>query len=437
MLLFVGCTSVKNAEAPVLENPEVKLLNKSTEESNDSISVAATEEIFDQYDSEASALVNDSLKQENPSSQKSPVKTNAVPQNNDSITLLFAGDIMAHDINYKISDYPKIWRDVKHLIEPADLAFANIEAPIDTTKNYSTYPNFNMTKGYVEAAIDAGFDVFSLINNHTNDQGLNGIKETVKTTQNLISRSKDRNENIYFSGLKDGKNAAYSYNLIEKSGWKILFLPITEILNSPTHIDYMNYVESSEKKRAEFIKYVKTLRENNPCDLFVLSVHANEPEYTRAITLKQNNFYMELLDAGVDVLWANHAHIIKDRKYIFYHETNSQKVIMYANGNTISGQRRSPDFSSKNPIGERDNTGDGLMVKITFEKQKNNPPRITNSENIFITTYINTANEYVVKPLDQGFIDYLNDVPRSNWAKYIQKRIDINNEYTKDLILWQ
>ena len=78
------------------------------------------------------------------------------------------------------------------------------------------------------------------------------------------------------------------------------------------------------------------------------------------------------------------------------------------------------------------------MVKLTFKKGENgNPPQIINSENYFITTYINTAEEFVLKPMTQEFIDYLNEIPRANWAKYIQRRLDINNEYTKDLILWQ
>ena len=359
-------------------------------------------------------------------------------QDNNTISLLFAGDIMAHSVNYVISDYPKIWRDVKYLIEPCDLAFANIEAPIDDTRKPHTYPNFNMPQAYIEAAVDAGFDVFSLCNNHTNDQGLGGIKETMKTVQRLVDRSKERNENIYFSGLKDGKKAEITYNFIEQKGWKILFIPITEILNQPAHSEYINYIENSEAAHNAFAKKVKELREKHTCDLLVVSIHAYEAEYIRTIPEARDNFYMQLLQAGADIVWANHAHIIKDRKYVFYHETNSQKVIMYANGNTISGQRTKPDFNSSNPIGERDNTGDGLMVKLTFKKQENgNPPTLINSENFFITTYINTANEYVVKPLNQDFVNYLWDVPRANWARYITRRIDINKKYTKDIILWQ
>ena len=111
---------------------------------------------------------------------------------------------------------------------------------------------------------------------------------------------------------------------------------------------------------------------------------------------------------------------------------------MYANGNTISGQRTKPDFTSKKPNGERDNTGDGLMVKVTFEKSENGKKAVLQSaQNIYITTYINTANEYLIKVMDQDFIDYLYDIPRLDWAEYIRRRIKINSEETKDLIEWQ
>lgn len=369
-----------------------------------------------------------------------------IPTTSDTITLLFGGDIMAHTVNYQVSEYAKIWRDVKDEILPADLAFGNIEAPIDTTRPASSWPNFNMTKKYVEAAVDAGFDVFSLCNNHTNDQGLNGIKETMKTTQAITERSEQRNENIYFSGLKNGADAQFSYNLIEKNGWKILFIPITELLNRPDHSDYINFVRPKEKERQAFIEHCKKLREQNPCDVFVVSVHTAEPEYTRKITESQDKYYKDLLAAGVDVVWANHAHIIKDRKIFINSQTQAGKIIMYANGNVISGQRTAPELTSKNPTGERDNTGDGLLYQVTLKKNDLPQPdksgilstvQILSCKPLFITTYINTANEFVLKKLDQSFVDYLYDVPRTNWAKYIEKRIKINNDYTKDYIEWQ
>lgn len=359
----------------------------------------------------------------------------------NTITLLFAGDIMAHSVNYNITSYEKIWRDVRDTISEPDLAFANIEAPIDTTRAASSYPNFNMTQKYVQAAVDAGFDVFSLCNNHTNDQYKSGILETIKTTQAITEYTKEQTGNqIYFSGTKetpDSELTALTYNYIENNGWKILFLPITELLNRPDASDYINFIKPDEKSRKAFVQYAKKFRSENPCDLFVISIHTSEPEYTRAITEKQNQFYMDLLEAGVDIVWANHAHIIKDRKIVIDTKSQRDKLIMYANGNTISGQRTKPELTSKNPTGERDDTGDGLLYKVTLHKENNGSMHIKKCEPIFITTYINTAYEFVIKPLNQSFVDYLNDVPRASWAKYIERRIKINKEATRDLIEWQ
>ena len=356
----------------------------------------------------------------------------------DTINLLFAGDIMAHSVNYYITSYEKIWRDVKHLISEPDLAFANIEAPIDTTRSASSYPSFNMTQKYVQAAVDAGFDVFSLCNNHTNDQYKNGILETIKTTQAITQNTLEQsNHQIYFSGIKDSPKAPYTYNYFESGTWKILFLPITELLNRPDSSDYINFIKPDEDTRKAFINYVTELKASHPCDLFIISIHTSEPEYTRNITDKQNEFYMNLIDAGADVIWANHAHIIKDRKIIVNTKTGNDKLIMYANGNTISGQRTKPELTSKNPTSERDNTGDGLLYNVTFHREKDGSVKIKKCEPQFITTYINTANEYVIKPLNQDFVDYLYDVPRTNWAKYIERRIKINKDATKDLIEWQ
>ena len=444
-ILFVlnfSCTS-SNVQSKNNSNNQNCLINNE----NFNSSISATDSDVNEIVSKTSETKD--LQKEN--QVKNPPKTEVLQEKvvlaeaddkdepNDEIKLLFAGDIMAHTNNYHISSFDKIWRDVKYLIDGNDFVFANIEAPIDTTKPVSNYPNFNMPQNYVQAAVDAGFNVFSLCNNHSNDQYLDGIKETLKTVDRICEQAaKNANpRSLYFSGLKNSKESEFSYNIIEKSGWKILFLPMTELLNRPDFSEYINYVKTDDASRNEFIDYVKKLREKNPCTIFILSFHTAEPEYTRNITSRQEKFYKELIKNGVDIIWANHAHIIKNRKIIVDTETNCDKLIMYANGNTISGQRRNPDLTSKNPNGERDNTGDGLFYKVTLKKDNNGSVKIKKCEPIFITTYINTANEFVLKPLNQDFVNYLYSVPRTNWAKYIERRININQEATKDLIEWQ
>ena len=436
-VLAFSCTS-SNVQSKNNSNNQNSLINN--ENFNSSISV--TDSDFNEIVSktfETKDLRKEKQVQNPPETEVVLAEVDDKDETDDEIKLLFAGDIMAHTNNYHISSFDKIWRDVKYLIDGNDLVFANIEAPIDTTKPVSSYPNFNMPQNYVQAAVDAGFNVFSLCNNHSNDQYLDGIKETLKTVDRICEQAaKNANpRSLYFSGLKNSKESEFSYNIIEKSGWKILFLPMTELLNRPDFSEYINYIKTDDASRNEFIDYVKKLREKNPCTIFILSFHTAEPEYTRNITTRQEKFYKELIKNGVDIIWANHAHIIKNRKIIVDTETNCDKLIMYANGNTISGQRRNPDLTSKNPNGERDNTGDGLFYKVTLKKDNNGSVKIKKCEPIFITTYINTANEFVLKPLNQDFVNYLYSVPRTNWATYIERRININQEATKDLIEWQ
>ena len=91
------------------------------------------------------------------------------------LVLTFGGDIMAHTPNFSMADYSMIYADIEEIIQNDDLTFANLETPVHDGRPYENYPTFNVQPPYAQAAIDAGFDVFSLANNHSNDQGLEGM----------------------------------------------------------------------------------------------------------------------------------------------------------------------------------------------------------------------------------------------------------------------
>ncbi|MCR5290863.1 MAG: CapA family protein [Treponema sp.] len=342
-------------------------------------------------------------------------------QSTDSkdLTILFGGDIMSHEENYNTSNYADIWKDVTEYIHSADLALANIETPIDDSIPYEAYPTFNTHHEYIDEAIKAGFSVFSLCNNHTNDQGITGILQTQKWIYN--------NPSIYASGLKNPSDE-FSFNIIEKNGWSILFLPITEILNAPTAKEYINYVPPSKTKRADFITYAKMLRQKYPCDLFIISIHTAEPEYIPGIQKEQKNYYYTLLEeAHADVIWANHPHIVKEWEIIGNRDTQKiHSLIMYANGNTISGQRRDPQF--KAPATRRDYTGDGILVKATFTKNVDTTKiEISNIETLLITTYITPTRDFVLKPLRESTIQNFEKNGNTRWAHYLQARLELMN----------
>lgn len=371
----------------------------------------------------------------------STVSKQTPPEKEDTITLLFAGDVMAHKPNFNMRGYNKIWESISGTVQSADLAFANIEAPVSKDLPYSSFPNFNMHPEYPEAAVSAGFNVFSLVNNHTNDQGLEGMRATAKWAETVHTQTQnaENGRTVYFSGLKKSPEEKFSSCIIEKDGWTILFLAVTEILNRPDFKTYMNYVPYTQKGRESLTAFVSALRKENPCDIFVLSVHTDETEYVPGVAEKRRNYYYTLLESGVDVIWANHPHIIREREIIGNERTgNLEKLIMYGNGNTISGQRWQPELD--NPLNDRENTGDGLLFEVTFsrkhgtESEKNVIIKETNP--CYITTYINTNWEFIIKNLDSDFVDYLKNAGRHKWASYIEKRIEICGK-TKETIVWK
>lgn len=357
-------------------------------------------------------------------------------QETEQIKLLFGGDIMAHKPNFNMKNYSKIWDGIRTTVQEADLAFANIEAPVADSLPYSSYPNFNMHGEYPEQAIEAGFNVFSLINNHSNDQGLKGIQETYEWAEKTEKKFAENGKPVYFSGLKKEADAPLECRVINKNGWKILFCAITEILNRPDYRTYLNYVASTKKSREAFIEKIHKFKEENSCDIFIISIHSDEPEYISEISESRRKFYHSLVENGVDVVWANHPHIPREKEFIGNKATQRlEKAIIYGNGNLISGQRWEPDF--ENPENPRDNTGDGYLLEMTFEKDlKNDQIRIIEHKTHYITTYINSNWEFIIKKLDDEFIQYLSENKRPKWSEYIRHRKKIT-ERTKETITWQ
>ena len=337
------------------------------------------------------------------------------------ISLVFAGDIMAHTPNFSNPDFDRIWRDISPLVKSGDLSFANIEAPVADALPWSSYPQFNMHSEYVEAAIKAGFNVFSLANNHTNDKSLDGIRQTKKYF--------DGRSGIWACGLKEKPSDSISYQIIEKNGWKVLFVAITEILNSYDSSAYIDFYPSTSQKRELLISELKALQEKSGCDLFILSVHTDEPEYVIKVTENHRSFFRQIIEeCKADIIWANHPHTIKYFEEVsassYYMESTFQKerksFIMYANGNTISAQRTNPQFNS--PETARDYTGEGLIIKIKAEKKANGSITINSWEPHFITTYITPVRQYVVKELNEGFIESLDRAEITNWSHYLRER---------------
>lgn len=337
-----------------------------------------------------------------------------------NLRLLFAGDIMAHTQNFSMDDYNLIWEDVRETIQDTDFAFANLESPVVEEKEFESYPTFNMKSSYPQAALDAGFNLISLANNHSNDQGTEGIKATSEWAKKIESQAQKSARPVYFSGITENKDFSYREFYWKES--KILFLAVTELLNTWKNYSEINYVPPTKKGRAAFVKKVASMKESLKPDLFILSVHTSEEEYKLTVLENVKAFYKELLDAGADILVSNHPHVIRPVEFIAEKESGKiRKVIMYANGNTISGQRRGLNYEDPNEIWNY--TGDGQFVRLEMALDEEGFFAL-NYKISYISAYTPRGKRSpVIKRLDENFIHTLMENGEKKESEYYKARL--------------
>ncbi len=352
------------------------------------------------------------------------------PPRQNPLLLTFAGDIMAHNVNYEMKDYSLIYDDVRELLQSDDISFANFEVPVNDDLPNESYPTFNVHSDYAIAAIEGGFDAFSLANNHTNDQGLQGILSTRKFFQGM------RSKGVYSAGIKTENEL--SYDIIETQGWTILFAAITEIVNLYNHVDTFDVYLPTEKRRLDLKNDIIALQKAHPHDIFVLSVHVADPEYDIRVSENRREWFHELLASGVDIVWGNHPHVTKEWELI--KSDLGDKLIMYSIGNTISGQNFYPSYEE--PLHRYEDTGTSIFMHVNVKDKQ--AGSVFSSKEVgdvvlhlslnttIIATHKDNKNNMIIKKLNDEFIETQS---KKNADYYKVRLLDMENITGKTI--WQ
>lgn len=381
-------------------------------------------DISTRQDDNTSSAVN------NQSSGKSASASQVTP-----LVLTFAGDLMAHTVNFDMKNYDLIYKDVEKILHNDDLSFVNIETPVCDALPLSTYPSFNVHTPYLRAAAQAGFDVLSFANNHTNDHGTTGIDGTlasVRTVQKERAAADILPPFLAFSGLKDSENDHIQVTPLSYKGWNILFCSVTEILNSyDASKNRLYYSVSTKQGRAALLALIKETRNRYPCDLFVLGLHLNEPEYGRIVSESKKAWFKQLGEAGIDIIWAHHPHVMQswetitvERPLVLQEAIISEQCkvfCMYSMGNFISGQRWHTRYDD--PAFYREYTGDAVMLQLTCTRDK--AGRADFSVLPLLITQYNEPEYPVVKRFTQEWIETLGEKEK----KYFKKRFELMQAY--------
>lgn len=265
------------------------------------------------------------------------------------VRLLFAGDAMQHTTQYlwawdKASrqyNYEQNFRYLRPYLKDADISVVNFETTL-AGKPYGGYPQFSTPEAYFEEMLDAGFQIFTLANNHVVDRGPKGMKRTLKKMNpapclGAYLSSKQREEQypliMHIDGMKIALfNATYGTNQL---------LPV-----APHNV---NYIETEQLE----IDLAKSLKDTT-IDLRVMYIHWGT-EYQLHHNAYQQGVGQWLADLGIDLIIGGHPHVVQD--YEVLTAADGRKVpVIYSLGNLISNQRW-------------ENSNGGIMAIVDIDTQ--------------------------------------------------------------------
>lgn len=320
---------------------------------------------------------------------------------------------MAHDVNINRPPYSEIWSSTAPILLNDHLTFGNLEYPMLPAIPPEGYPRFNGPREYSEAAAEAGVDVFSLANNHANDQGPLGIISTRKVLHEI-----GQTRPVYFHGTKDSEEDAFEPLYIEKEGWVIGFISATEFLNSPWGEELVFIIPLyRENKEEEFLLLVEEAAAS--CDILIVSFHAGR-EYRLFPDPRVRDFYIKASDRGAHIVWGHHPHVLQP--WEFRKKNGTKRVILYSTGNFVSGQTWNLDPSK--PDSSRVDTGDSAIFRIQAVQTKRGT-HISSVKPIPITNYRDPKKGITVMPFDL----LLKETELSEeWRRFYEKRRTITRK---------
>ena len=300
--------------------------------------------------------------------------------------ITFVGDIMAHDVNYQMKDFHNIYSGIRDMFLSNDLTFANLEFPLDPFRPHAGYPSFNGTFAYLAAAVDSGFNLFSLANNHAFDGGEEGISQTIRALQSARAQS---TRPFAYSGTRNNPNQAFRPETIIVKDVRVGFIAVAQFLNKPDQGRYVHVVDYSNPAQVEdFLAFVRSV--SPQYDLFIVSYHGDQ-EYVQETDPLKRAFFRQLLEAGAHIVVGHHPHVVQG--YDLVQLNGVQKLAMYSMGNFISGMTWM--LSPVQLQGMLAATGEAYMLAVDVRRDAGGCS-VVRTEAIPIANYMDEHTEMVV-----------------------------------------
>ncbi len=360
------------------------------------------------------------------------------------INIMSAGDLIFHNPLIKAAhikddtyDFTYHFSFISDILKSADLAIANFECTLAGPDKPYSYPNsksFNTPDAAAVALKEAGFDVLSTINNHSNDRRIAGIIRTVDVVRQCgmvaVGTRKDASEPFYYildvNGVKVGITA-YSYgtrpskNSVALNGTKLKS-------NGKDLVNIFTYktIKDDLVPMGQLVQDMK----NAGADVVVFIIHAGS-EGSRKPNKYQKQLAAGLCEAGVDIIFGSHPHVLQPVE-ILTSKNGHRTVVAYSLGNFISNQRS--NYNKKWTYNE-----DAMLLNVKVTKYPDGgPAEITAVEYLPTWTMMykkGGIRYYTVLPLQKALAspdEY--DLNTSYNLKKAKKSLDATNALLADAV---
>lgn len=271
-----------------------------------------------------------------------------IPEPEESrVSLVAVGDNLIH--GYLITagqtfGFDTFYERIDHVISSADIAIINQESVLTYDSSiYSGYPGFASPTDVVDAAIKAGFDIFTLATNHTWDKGKQPILDTIDHFEKYPE--------ITTLGIHGTQEDYNTVKIIEKNGIRIALFNYTYGFNRGAEVSWMVERLTNKTRMKEQLAYA---RENSD---FIIVIPHWGTEYIYTPNSSQTSWAQFFADEGVDLIIGHHSHCVQPMDVITGKNGN-ETVVYYSLGNFISNQN-----SFKGNIGG--------MASVTILKDEN------------------------------------------------------------------
>ena len=288
----------------------------------------------------------------------------------DEVSLVAVGDNLIHDTLIAAGeqkdgsrDYSAFYEHIEEDVKAADMAIVNQETILGgDVAAYTGYPLFNSPQEIGDAAVNAGFDIFTCATNHSMDVGVRGIESE-------LNYFNEKYPGIVHLGLNADEEEYNTITYYECNNIKFALLNYTYGTNGiplPESKPWIVNLLDKEKVTAD----LKEARAN--ADVVIVFPHWGT-EYSTSVSDYQKDYTSLFLENGVDIVIGCHPHVIEPVRKFVNENSGREMVVFYSLGNFISHQHDLADML-------------GGMAKITVKKE-NDAITITSAKIVPLVTY--------------------------------------------------